>query len=655
MSSLTYKSNQSDTESATFSYAYNNNSQLTEKYVTQNGNSVKTNYAYNNAGLIKTIQQQGQVESGSYVDLFTENYNYNLDGNLYEKIDSEQRKTEYTYDTIGRLISENYSENNAEIWSASYTFDEFDNRTQKVYNDHIASTQSTTLYSYNAANRLTAETVGGSSGYSYTYSYDNSGNLLSKIKEQGDNQTTEIQNTYDAFNRMVETTTPTSSVTYRYDSSGHRTSKTKAGVTTNHFWDGDYIISDQTTGQSTQNYIYGASGIEAIAKSENDGSLSISAYLKNAHGDVVAIQPLGAAESSNYSYDAYGNETAESTNTANPFRYSGQYFDSETGYYYLRARYYDPQIGRFTQEDTYRGDPAEPATLNLYGYCAANPVLYQDPSGHAFETFLDIAGLGFSIYDMCKEPSWLNFGFLMWDVASIVLPGVPGSYAGKAAKAVGKLDDVADICKTAKRVGNVVDTVDDVVDTAKAIKKTASTANKISDLSKAAKKTVDATLSTAKKAAQDATSQFKKLANQTQKAVAELQEKVSKVAKKVDVNIGKFTRSKSSGIKTVEFNGKTVTVNSNLFDLNRIDDKGRTNLQRMQKGRAPIGYDGKPVNIHHIDQTDDGPVMEILATIHQQNYSALHQNRGQSPSLINRAKFNSWKRNYWKFRADTIF
>ncbi|MCM1126201.1 MAG: RHS repeat-associated core domain-containing protein [Lachnospiraceae bacterium] len=58
--------------------------------------------------------------------------------------------------------------------------------------------------------------------------------------------------------------------------------------------------------------------------------------------------------------------------------HTGQQYDQETGQYYLRARYYNPTVGRFIQEDTYRGDG-----LNLYAYCGNNPVAYYDPDGHA--------------------------------------------------------------------------------------------------------------------------------------------------------------------------------------------------------------------------------------------------------------------------------
>ena len=109
-----------------------------------------------------------------------------------------------------------------------------------------------------------------------------------------------------------------------------------------------------------------------------------------------------------------------------------------------------------------------------------------------------------------------------------------------------------------------------------------------------------------------------------------------------------------NGKKTVDVNGKTVTMDKNTFDPGFVDKQGRTNTQRMEQGLAPIGTDGKSVNIHHIDQTDNGPVMEITATEHQQNYSKLHTNIGQAPSKINRSKFNKWRREYWKWRSNNL-
>ena len=78
-----------------------------------------------------------------------------------------------------------------------------------------------------------------------------------------------------------------------------------------------------------------------------------------------------------YAYDAFGNLLGQEEAFPNRILYAGQLYDQKTDQYYLRARYYNPTIGRFSQEDTYWGDG-----LNLYAYCANNPVRYFDPSGH---------------------------------------------------------------------------------------------------------------------------------------------------------------------------------------------------------------------------------------------------------------------------------
>ena len=98
-------------------------------------------------------------------------------------------------------------------------------------------------------------------------------------------------------------------------------------------------------------------------------------YVYNAHGDVIQLLNASGTVTKTYDYDAYGNELSRDLNDANPFRYCGEYFDTETGFIYLRARYYDPAIGRFTSVD-----PAKDG-LNWYAYCDNDPVNYVDYSG----------------------------------------------------------------------------------------------------------------------------------------------------------------------------------------------------------------------------------------------------------------------------------
>lgn len=98
-------------------------------------------------------------------------------------------------------------------------------------------------------------------------------------------------------------------------------------------------------------------------------------------------------------------------------------------------------------------------------------------------------------------------------------------------------------------------------------------------------------------------------------------------------------------------NGKLVLVDNSTFDPYYIDDLGRSNIERMSSGLAPIGYDGYSVEIHHMDQTDTGAVVEMQRTVHKSNYDKIHSNTGQYPSEINRPEFNKWRNLYWKWRS----
>ncbi len=127
--------------------------------------------------------------------------------------------------------------------------------------------------------------------------------------------------------------------------------------------------NDPSTALPTVSYVRGLSLVAAV----QDGTRTYYHY--NAHGDVVQLTNSSGTVTKNYTYDAFGVEQNVSDGDLNPFRYCGEQFDNETGNYYLRARYYSPNIGRFTQEDPIMDG------LNWYTYCAGNPVRFYDPSG----------------------------------------------------------------------------------------------------------------------------------------------------------------------------------------------------------------------------------------------------------------------------------
>ena len=110
-------------------------------------------------------------------------------------------------------------------------------------------------------------------------------------------------------------------------------------------------------------------------------------YQKNISGDIEQILDINGQVVVQYAYDAWGNcsivkDTTNGLGTLNPFRYRGYYFDNETGWYYLKSRYYNPQVGRFLNADSLAYlDGGTVGGLNLYAYCLNNPVSYVDPEG----------------------------------------------------------------------------------------------------------------------------------------------------------------------------------------------------------------------------------------------------------------------------------
>ena len=139
-------------------------------------------------------------------------------------------------------------------------------------------------------------------------------------------------------------------------------------------WDGSNIALD-IVGSSVVKYVRGINLIYM------DAAGAVSYYSYNAHGDVVGLTDASGAVIKSYRYDAFGVEQGAVAGDANLFRYCGEYWDAETGTYYLRARYYNPVTGRFMSEDSNMGDYNDPLSLNLYTYCYNNPVRYFDSTG----------------------------------------------------------------------------------------------------------------------------------------------------------------------------------------------------------------------------------------------------------------------------------
>ena len=221
-------------------------------------------------------------------------------------------------------------------------------------------------YSYDKRNRLVEKVEGG---VHTLYKYDSHGNL---IQESGRSGVTKY--TYDCFNRTTSVQSATGGfIKNVYDPESLRYEVQENGNISRFVFSGREIVSELDDGWSLKHSTI--RGHELLAHKEVTGKSYY--YVNNAHGDVLGLLDNAGAMVNRYQYDAFGNTVEAVENVKNRFRYAGEQYDQVTGQYYLRARFYNPVVGRFTQEDTYRGDG-----LNLYAYVSNNPIKYVDPSGY---------------------------------------------------------------------------------------------------------------------------------------------------------------------------------------------------------------------------------------------------------------------------------
>ena len=165
-----------------------------------------------------------------------------------------------------------------------------------------------------------------------------------------------------------------------------------------------------------------------------------------------------------YVYDAWGKHTVqdgsdEGIGSLNSIRYRGYCYDEETELYYLKSRYYDPEVGRFLSADSIEYlDPESLNGLNLYAYCNNNPVNYVDPTGQFWDTILDIGFLIWSVVDLVRGgwKDWKNWAALGVDVLFAVIPFIP-SGGGQIISVGNKMDNALDVADAINHIDNIQD------------------------------------------------------------------------------------------------------------------------------------------------------------------------------------------------------
>ena len=374
------------TNAGTVEYSYDALNYL--ETVKQDGQTL-ADYDYDLVGnLVRVERGNGTVETLGYDDrdrltsLLTKDanetiissYTYRLDGagNRKQVVEHSGRIVDYLYDNVNRLTEEKIS-NSSQNRTINYGYDLVGNR--EFRHDSIAGN---ITYSYDDNNRL-LQTILGTQITDFTY--DDNGSLRSRT--DGTNTAT-YDWINDGENRLIAATITTpeglSEVNYAYDAEGHRVSSSLDGVTTNYLVTpgllSQVLLESDESGNITTEYIYGLDLISA----HSEGNTTF--FHGDALGSTRVLTDAAGEVTDRYSYGAYGRLFDHQGSSDNPYQFTGEWQDTATGLDYLRARYYDPDLGRFISKDAFGGLISDPMSQHDYQYAHANPVTFSDPTGY---------------------------------------------------------------------------------------------------------------------------------------------------------------------------------------------------------------------------------------------------------------------------------
>lgn len=589
---------------------------------TQNGKTIS--YEYDVRGhLTKVIYPDGKAVHYTYdvmgnmlsvTDWYNRvtTYSYDENNQLIETINSNGTKEVRAYDAKGQLVSlQNLKGTNV---ISSYVF-EYDANGNIVKENDL-------LFSYDTLNRLT---LAGTNKYSYssfgsiteftvtkdgspynqkmTYGNDSElkrvNNLSVIIDKDGNLETYKLNGkinvaTYDSKNRLIFF----DGLDYGYDAENNRV---RVGST-------DFVIdndSDRYSRVLIENediyHVYG-NGLIGTYSGED-----YTTYHYDYRGSVTSVTDSSGAVIGQVTYDEYGVILSKDEEVETRFLYNGKYGvqTDKNGLYYMRARYYNPDLKRFMNRDVVTGSITEPQSLNRYAFVNGNPVSFIDPFGLARET-ANGANLSFS--------DWLHIGLdglglvpvigEIADGANALFYLSKGDYTNATISAAGMIPFVGSSATVGR---NVVKYGDDLVGAARQGYK-----------------------------------------SQTKYAP----------------NYKHFTAYEYKGF--VKVGGVQKDVSRRVYqrhdiDWNKLDEDGITNLERIRRGNAPVGSDGNPIELHHLIQKEPGTMVEVLQSKHSSYYDILHSSHGndyvswrkQDGGVLDK-QYNNFRKKYWKDRYKNL-
>ena len=357
-------------------------------------------------------------------------YKYDAMGNIVEILENDVTISRYEYDALGRLTREDNTvfgktttwayDNNGNILVKK----EYDLSAKPTQELRLLSPLACKLYTYqNNSDQLTS--YGND-----TFHYDEIGNpdIYRGTTAR-----------WDKGRQLIEL----GNHSFSYDARGRRTNKDNITFT----YDSDGNLIRQSDDVEALVFLYDHTGVFAV-KYDN----TTYYYRKDAQGNVIALLDNSGAIVVKYAYDAWGNCKALNANGVeitdiahigylNPFRYRGYYYDVETKLYFLKTRYYDPEIGRFiTIDDISYLDPNSINGLNLYAYCGNNPVMMVDKTGCIAISLTIICMIigavlgaiagGFVAHNVAKEHGQNGWALIGWTMLGVVGGAIIGGALG---------------------------------------------------------------------------------------------------------------------------------------------------------------------------------------------------------------------------------
>lgn len=338
-----------------------------------------------------TYTPGGRLASVTYPGHNTVAYSYDTSGRLVRITDWLSNQTSYQYDAMDRIVGVDYPNGSTTATSfngrgnvksishkkaggstcVSYSF--VRDAKGRITSSHQTSglaplvgdyTRSST---YDSSNRIRSTDSGDQTA---SYSYNNEGSLMAM-----GSPTQSSAYAYDSLNRLTSVTSDGVTTDYTYDAYGNRTGKTCAGIETQYLGEsGRTYVSFDGTGAVLRYHIWGNGLVYSL-----DASGSMSVYHGDERGSVVAVTDNTGDVVRQYAYDPMGNVLADSGDGPDVFRFLGCHgiMSDENGLVFMTARYYDPRLGRFLNEDPLGAQQVE----NLYAYGDGDPVNRIDPSG----------------------------------------------------------------------------------------------------------------------------------------------------------------------------------------------------------------------------------------------------------------------------------